>query len=225
MNMNIVDLFLKAGLLVQCVMVVLLVFSVMSWAIIIQKSKALKVAHRQMEEFAEKFWRTNELKSLYDDCAKNKNHLTGTELIFYSGFEEFSKLYKISPDMPKFALDGASRVMRLSMNREIDVLETHISFLGTVGSISPYIGLFGTVWGIMHAFISLGSAKQATLQMVAPGISEALVATAIGLFSAIPAVMAYNRFTVLLNRIDQEYLNFIDEFTAIIQRQAVAVRK
>lgn len=223
--MNVIDLFFKAGLLVQCVMVLLLVFSVVSWAIIIQKNKALKDAQRQMENFDGAFWKSNELSKLYDTCAKNKDTLSGTELIFYSGFKEFSRLHKINPDMPKAAIDGASRAMRLSMNRELDALETHIPFLGTVGSISPYIGLFGTVWGIMHAFIALGSAKQATLQMVAPGIAEALVATAIGLFAAIPAVMAYNRLSVQMNRMDQEYLNFIDEFTAIIQRQAVAVRK
>lgn len=223
--MNIIDLFLKAGILVQCVMVLLLVFSVMSWAIIIQKNKVLKESQHQIVEFGEKFWRSQELSQLYDGCVTKKHGLSGTELIFYSGFKEFSRLYKINPDMPNAALDGAARAMRLSMNRQLDSLETHIPFLGTVGSISPYIGLFGTVWGIMNAFIALGSAKQATLQMVAPGIAEALIATAIGLFAAIPAVMGYNRFTVLLNRLDQEYLNFIDEFTAIIQRQAVAVRK
>lgn len=225
MSMNVIDLFFKAGFLVQCVMILLLAFSVVSWAIIIQKNKALKDAHRQMEKFDETFWHSGELNKLYDKCTKNKSNLLGTELIFYSGFKEFSRLHKINPNMPKATLDGAVRAMRLSMNRELDTLETHIPFLGTVGSISPYIGLFGTVWGIMHAFIALGSAKQATLQMVAPGIAEALIATAIGLFAAIPAVMAYNRFTVQMNRMEQEYLNFIDEFTTIIQRQAVAVRK
>ena len=127
--------------------------------------------------------------------------------------------------MPEAALDGASRSMRLAMNRELDNLELHIPFLGTVGSISPYIGLFGTVWGIMHAFISLGEVKQATLQMVAPGIAEALIATAIGLFAAIPAVLAYNRLSLRVSRMEQSYLNFIDEFSSILQRQAVAVRK
>ncbi|QIQ22446.1 protein TolQ [Zophobihabitans entericus] len=223
--MNVIDLFLKAGILVQCVMLLLLAFSVISWAIIIQKSRMLTQASHQIKEFDEQFWSADQLSKLYEECHEQKDSLSGTELIFYSGFKEFSRLYKINPDMPKAALDGASRAMRLSVNRELDILETHIPFLGTVGSISPYIGLFGTVWGIMHAFIALGSAKQATLQMVAPGIAEALVATAIGLFAAIPAVMAYNRLSVRVARLDQDYLNFIDEFTAILQRQAVAVRK
>ena len=225
MEMNVIDLFLKAGILVQCVMLLLLAFSVISWAIIIQKSRMLTQASHQIKEFDEQFWSADQLSKLYEECHEQKDSLSGTELIFYSGFKEIYRLYKINPDMPKAALDGASRAMRLSVNRELDILETHIPFLGTVGSISPYIGLFGTVWGIMHAFIALGSAKQATLQMVAPGIAEALVATAIGLFAAIPAVMAYNRLSVRVARLDQDYLNFIDEFTAILQRQAVAVRK
>lgn len=224
-DMNIVDLFLQASLLVQCVMLLLLIFSVVSWAIIFQRSKILNTAKKQIEEFDEKFWAVDELNSLYNEMKKNKENLTGTEHIFYSGFKEFSRLYQINPNMPKAALDGAARSMRLSMNRELDNLEQHIPFLGTVGSVSPYIGLFGTVWGIMHAFIALGSVKQATLQMVAPGIAEALIATAIGLFAAIPAVMAYNRLTLRVGRVEQGFLNFIDEFSAILQRQAVAVRK
>lgn len=225
MNVNIIELFLKSGILVQSVMILLLIFSVMSWAIILQKNKALTLAQKQMKTFDTLFWKTPELDMLYDTYSKKKNELGGTERIFHSGFKEFYRLHKISPEIPKVALDGASRAMRLSMNRELDMLETHIPFLGMVGSVSPYIGLFGTVWGIMRAFIALGSAKQATLQMVAPGIAEALVTTAIGLFAAIPAVMAYNRLTVRMNRLDQEYLNFIDEFISILQRQVVAVRK
>ncbi|XKM14010.1 protein TolQ [Orbaceae bacterium ac157xtp] len=223
--MNIVDLFLEASLIVQFIMVVLLMFSVFSWAIIFQRSRVLQKASKQVEVFDDKFWNTEELNNLYQNLQQNKANLTGTEHIFYSGFKEFSRLYQINPNMPKAALDGASRAMRLSMNRELDTLEQHIPFLGTVGSISPYIGLFGTVWGIMHAFIALGAVKQATLQMVAPSIAEALIATAIGLFAAIPAVMAYNRLMLKVGRVEQSYLNFIDEFSAILQRQAVAVRK
>lgn len=223
--MNIVDLFLGASLLVQCIMLLLLGFSVVSWAVIFQRSRILNKAKKQIDEFDERFWSADELNSLYNESQKNKENITGTEHIFYSGFKEFSRLYQINPNMPKAALDGASRAMRLSMNRELDTLEQHIPFLGTVGSISPYIGLFGTVWGIMHAFIALGAVKQATLQMVAPGIAEALIATAIGLFAAIPAVMAFNRLTLRVGRIEQGYLNFIDEFSAILQRQAVAIRK
>ncbi|MDF7667149.1 protein TolQ [Orbaceae bacterium ESL0727] len=224
-NLNIVDLFLQAGLLVKCVMLLLLSFSVMSWAIIFQRSKILSKAKKQVEVFDDRFWAADDLNGLFERAKINKEDITGTEHIFYSGFKEFSRLYQINPNMPNAALDGAARSMRLAMNRELDNLELHIPFLGTVGTISPYIGLFGTVWGIMHAFISLGAVKQATLQMVAPGIAEALIATAIGLFAAIPAVLAFNRLTLSVSRIEQAYLNFIDEFSAILQRQAVAIRK
>ncbi|OCG09182.1 protein TolQ [Gilliamella sp. wkB178] len=224
-NLNIIDLFLHAGLLVQGVMLLLLSFSVMSWAIIFQRTKILGQAKKQIEQFDNSFWAADELNALFDKARFNKEEITGTEHIFYSGFKEFTRLYQINPNMPEAALDGASRSMRLAMNRELDNLELHIPFLGTVGSISPYIGLFGTVWGIMHAFISLGAVKQATLQMVAPGIAEALIATAIGLFAAIPAVLAFNRLSLKVSRIEQNYFNFIDEFSAILQRQAVAVRK
>ncbi|MBI0005668.1 protein TolQ [Gilliamella apis] len=223
--MNIIDLFLQAGLLVQGVMLLLLMFSVMSWAFIFQRSSVLSKAKKQVEQFDNSFWAADDLNVLFDKAKFNKEEICGTEHIFYSGFKEFSRLYQINPNMPEAALDGASRSMRLAMNRELDNLELHIPFLGTVGSISPYIGLFGTVWGIMHAFISLGEVKQATLQMVAPGIAEALIATAIGLFAAIPAVLAYNRLSLRVSRMEQSYLNFIDEFSSILQRQAVAVRK
>ncbi len=223
--MNIIDLFLQAGLLVQGVMLLLLMFSVMSWAFIFQRSSVLSKAKKQVEQFDNSFWAADDLNVLFDKAKFNKEEISGTEHIFYSGFKEFSRLYQINPNMPEAALDGASRSMRLAMNRELDNLELHIPFLGTVGSISPYIGLFGTVWGIMHAFISLGEVKQATLQMVAPGIAEALIATAIGLFAAIPAVLAYNRLSLRVSRMEQSYLNFIDEFSSILQRQAVAVRK
>lgn len=225
MDMNVIDLFMKAGLLVKCVMMVLLFFSVASWAIIFQRSKILRAADKQIATFEETFWSAEDLSRLYEKCQRDRESISGTEQIFCSGFKEFTRLYNINPQMPEAALDGASRVMRLSVNRELDSLELHIPFLGTVGSISPYIGLFGTVWGIMHAFLALGNAKQATLQMVAPGIAEALIATAIGLFAAIPAVMAYNRLSLKVGRLEQGYANFIDEFTAILQRQAVAIRK
>lgn len=223
--MNIIDLFLQAGFLVQGVMLLLLIFSVMSWAFIFQRSSILSKAKKQVDQFDNSFWSADDLNVLFDKAKFNKEEICGTEHIFYSGFKEFSRLYQINPNMPEAALDGASRSMRLAMNRELDNLELHIPFLGTVGSISPYIGLFGTVWGIMHAFISLGEVKQATLQMVAPGIAEALIATAIGLFAAIPAVLAYNRLSLRVSRMEQSYLNFIDEFSSILQRQAVAVRK
>ncbi len=220
--MNILDLFLKASLVVKFVMLILICFSVFSWAIIIQKTRILRAAIRDTDVFENKFWSGIELSRLYQASQARSDSLTGAEHIFYAGFKEFARLHRANSHVPEAAVDGAMRAMRISMNRRLEVLENHISFLGTVGSISPYIGLFGTVWGIMHAFIALGAAKQATLQMVAPGIAEALIATAIGLFAAIPAVMAYNRFNQKINRLEQGYDNFMEELVAILHRQAFA---
>ncbi|TNH42631.1 Tol-Pal system protein TolQ [Photorhabdus luminescens] len=221
-DMNILDLFLKAGLLVQLIMLILICFSVASWAIIIQRTKILNAATREAEAFEDKFWSGIELSRLYKESQSRRESLGGTEQIFYSGFKEFARLRHANNHAPEAVVTGASRAMRISMNRELESLESHIPFLGTVGSISPYIGLFGTVWGIMHAFIALGAVKQATLQMVAPGIAEALIATAIGLFAAIPAVMAYNRLNQRVNKLEQNYDNFMEEFLAILHRQAFA---
>lgn len=219
-DMNIVDLFLKAGFFVQFIMLILVCFSIVSWAIIIQRSRILNAATRDAEAFEDKFWSGIELTRLNQESASRRDVLTGSEQIFYAGFKEFVRLHQANNYAPEAVVEGATRAMRISLNREVESLETHIPFLGTVGSISPYIGLFGTVWGIMHAFIALGAVKQATLQMVAPGIAEALIATAIGLFAAIPAVMAYNRLSLRVNKLEQNYVNFMEEFTAILHRQA-----
>ena len=219
-DMNILDLFLKASLLVKLIMLILIGFSISSWAIIIQRTRILNAAGREAEAFEDKFWSGIELSRLYQESQGRRENLTGSEQIFYSGFKEFARLHRANNHAPEAVVEGASRAMRISMNRELENLETHIPFLGTVGSISPYIGLFGTVWGIMHAFIALGAVKQATLQMVAPGIAEALIATAIGLFAAIPAVMAYNRLNQRVNKLELNYDNFMEEFTAILHRQA-----
>ncbi|MDL5165571.1 Tol-Pal system protein TolQ [Proteus faecis] len=221
-DMNVIDLFLKAGLLVKLIMLLLIGFSIASWAIIIQRTKVLNAADREVADFEDKFWSGTDLARLYKDSQARRDELSGSEQIFHSGFKEFARLHQASVHAPDAVVNGASRAMRVSFNRELESLETHIPFLGTVGSISPYIGLFGTVWGIMHAFIALGSVKQATLQMVAPGIAEALIATAIGLFAAIPAVMAYNRFTQRVNKLEQSYDNFMEEFLTILHRQAFA---
>ncbi|AWK14701.1 Tol-Pal system protein TolQ [Candidatus Fukatsuia symbiotica] len=221
-DMSILDLFLKSSLLVQFIMLVLIIFSIVSWAIIIQKTRLLNAAGRDAEAFEDKFWSGGELSILYQESQARHDSISGSEQIFHSGFKEFARLHRANSQVPEAVVNGASRAMRIAMNRELESLETHIPFLGTVGSISPYIGLFGTVWGIMHAFIALGAAKQATLQMVAPGIAEALIATAIGLFAAIPAVMAYNRLNQRMNKIEQNYDNFMEEFTAILHRQAFA---
>jgi len=221
-EMNILDLFLKASLLVKLIMLILICFSVASWAVIVQKTRVLNTATREAEAFEDKFWSGIELSRLYQESQARRDELAGAEQIFHSGFKEFARLHRANGHAPESVIDGAARAMRISFNREMETLETHIPFLGTVGSISPYIGLFGTVWGIMHAFIALGAVKQATLQMVAPGIAEALIATAIGLFAAIPAVMAYNRLTQRVNKLEQNYDNFTEEFTAILHRQAFA---
>ncbi|EPT0531351.1 Tol-Pal system protein TolQ [Proteus mirabilis] len=219
-DMNVIDLFLKAGLLVKLIMLLLIGFSIASWAIIIQRTKVLNAADRETADFEDKFWSGTDLARLYKESQARRDELSGAEQIFHSGFKEFARLHQANVHAPDAVVNGASRAMRVSFNRELESLETHIPFLGTVGSISPYIGLFGTVWGIMHAFIALGSVKQATLQMVAPGIAEALIATAIGLFAAIPAVMAYNRFTQRVNKLEQSYDNFMEEFLTILHRQA-----
>ncbi|MGL4600153.1 MAG: Tol-Pal system protein TolQ [Plesiomonas sp.] len=220
--MNLLDLFLKASFMVKIVMMILIGFSITSWAIIIQRSRILNAATRAADAFEDRFWSGIDLARLYQDSSSRRDDLSGTEQIFYSGFKEFARLHRANGHAPEAVLEGASRAMRISMNRELESLENNIPFLGTVASISPYIGLFGTVWGIMHAFIALGAVKQATLQMVAPGIAEALIATAIGLFAAIPAVMAYNRLNLRVSKLEQNYGNFTEEFTAILHRQAFA---
>lgn len=219
-DINILDLFLKASLLVKLIILILIYFSVAAWAITIQRTRILNAATRDAEIFENKFWSGVELSRLYQESQMRRDSLTGLEQIFYAGFKEFTRLHRTSKHAPKSVIEGVLRAMRISMNRELEALENHISFLGTVGSISPYIGLFGTVWGIMHTFIALGAIKQATLQIIAPGIAEALIATAIGLFTAIPAVIAYNRLNQRVNKIEQNYGNFIEEFTAILHRQA-----
>ncbi|AWS50941.1 MULTISPECIES: Tol-Pal system protein TolQ [Providencia] len=224
-DMNILDLFLKASLLVQLIMFVLIGFSIASWAIIIQRTKILNAATREAEAFEDKFWSGIELSRLYKESQARRDELSGAEQIFHSGFKEFVRLHQANIHAPDAVVTGASRAMRISMNRELESVEAHIPFLGTVGSISPYIGLFGTVWGIMHAFIALGAVKQATLQMVAPGIAEALIATAIGLFAAIPAVMAFNRLNLRVSKLEQNYDNFMEEFLAILHRQAFSADK
>jgi len=221
-EISILDLFLQASLLVKLVMLILLGMSIASWAMIIKRSKVLSRAEKDTEAFEDKFWSGNDLSVLYQSVKKNKDELTGSEEIFYSGFTEFARLRKSNASSPEFIMEGTGRAMRVAVAREVDDLETSLPFLATVGSISPYIGLFGTVWGIMHAFIALGEVKQATLAMVAPGIAEALVATAMGLFAAIPAVMAYNRLSNKVSKLEHNYATFSEEFHSILHRQAMA---
>ena len=233
-ELNFLDLFLKASIVVQLVIVILISFSIISWAIIIQRSRILTSALKEANTFEDRFWSGEDLNKLYDGLSNRREVLTGSEQIFFVGFKEFSRLKQVNANAPEAIIKGTTRAMNLAMNREVEpwklwktdpnreveALESRVPFLATVASVSPYIGLFGTVWGIMHAFMALSGAKQATLQMVAPGIAEALIATAIGLFAAIPAVMAYNRLSLRVNAIEQNYGNFIDEFTTILHRQA-----
>ena len=217
---SIFDLVLEASLLVKFVMLVLLGFSVSCWAMIFQRRKVLSLAKQQLKSFEDKFWSGADLSKLYNEISV-KNQIQGIESLFVAGFKEFARLRKSHIDNPQIIVDGTHRAMRVALSREVDSLETHLPFMATVGSISPYIGLFGTVWGIMNSFIGLGSVQQATLAMVAPGIAEALIATAMGLFAAIPAVMAFNRFSHKVEKLENSYGNFMEEFASILQRQTV----
>jgi len=221
--MSILHLFLEASLVVQFIMLLLLTASVVSWTYIFQRGSALKKASQEAHEFEESFWSGADLNQLYNDLTQ-KDNVSGCSLIFCSGFKEYVRLRKTSSAVPESIADGTYRAMRVAMSREVDELEQRLPFLATVGSISPYIGLLGTVWGIMTAFIALGQVKQATLQMVAPGIAEALIATAIGLFAAIPAVIAYNRFSHKVEKLENTYGNFMEEFSAILHRQSLATK-
>lgn len=218
-QISILSLVLNASLVVQIVMAGLALMSIVSWALIFNKLIVLSGAKRESEEFERNFWSGADLNRLYEDATRRSN-IVGMEKIFQSGFAEFLKLRGRNGAELSDIMDGSRRAMRASAQRELDVLESHTSFLATVGSVSPYIGLFGTVWGIMHAFIGLGNEGQATLSTVAPGIAEALVATAIGLFAAIPAVVSYNRFSSDIDRLATRFDTYMEEFSNILQRLA-----
>ncbi len=217
-DLSLLTLILQASLLVKIVMLILLMISLVSWTLIFRKRGELAQAKQDADVFEERFWSGNELNRLYEDISSRPHPSTGMEGIFEVGFKEFVRLKKTGQE-PAIVLEGAQRVMRISLAREIDQLEDSLSFLATAGSTSPYIGLFGTVWGIMNSFIALGDVQQATLSMVAPGISEALIATAMGLFAAIPAVIAYNRYSYQVERLINRYDTFVEEFSSILQRQ------
>jgi biopolymer transport protein TolQ len=218
------DLFLQASLLVKAVMLTLLGFSIACWTMIFQRRKILRAARAQLQSFEDKFWSGADLNKLYSEVSA-RTHIRGIESLFVAGFKEFAKLRKSHISTPQVIVDGTHRAMRVALSREVDELETHLPFMATVGSISPYIGLFGTVWGIMNSFIAIGAQEQATLAQVAPGIAEALIATAMGLFAAIPAVMAYNRFSHHVEKLENSYGNFMEEFSSILQRQTTSEHK
>ena len=216
-DLSILTLVIQASLVVQLVMAGLMVASLASWTVIFGKLFGLKRTRTANEEFEREFWVGKNLNDLYADAAKRPDGAP-MERIFASGMREFMKLRERRVTDAGALLDGARRAMRASFQRELDTIESNLSFLATVGSVSPYVGLFGTVWGIMHAFIGLSNMTQVTLASVAPGIAEALVATAIGLFAAIPAVIAYNRFARDIDRIAIQLETFIEEFSNILQR-------
>ncbi len=217
---SIIDLILNASFLVQLVMLILVIASIVSWTMIINKRVILKRAKSDAELFEEQFWSVEDLSPLYTQITASRYEPSGMEKIFEAGFKEFVRLNKQQNIEAKAVLDGSQRSMRIAMNKEVDHLETNLSFLATVGSTSPYVGLFGTVWGIMNSFRALGTVQQATIAMVAPGISEALIATAMGLFAAIPAVIAYNRYSYDVERLINRYDNFMEEFSSILHRHA-----
>ena len=219
-DMSIYRLIADASLLVQFVMIILVLASIISWTMIFSKSRIIKVARKDANAFEDRFWSGADLPTLYEKISAKRN-LSGMEHIFVAGFKEYIRLHKNRKVSPLSISDTALRSMKVALSREVDFLENYLPFMATVGSTSPYIGLFGTVWGIMNSFRALSTTQQATLAAVAPGIAEALIATAMGLFAAIPAVIAYNRYSNQVDRLITRYDNFVEEFTALLQRQAI----
>lgn len=219
-DLSIVHLITSASLAVQFVMLILILASLVSWFFIFKKRKLLKRALFITEQFENEFWSGVDLSELYRNMVVKDFQLEGIEKIFVAGYKEFARMQKTGSVDPVAQVENAHRAMRIEQQRELERLDESLPFLATVGSTSPYVGLFGTVWGIMNSFRSLGNVQQATLAQVAPGIAEALIATAIGLFAAIPAVVAYNRFSTHLDRLSSRYELFIEEFVVLLQRQA-----
>ena len=219
-GINVLQLVLHASIPVQLVMLLLLFASIASWLIIFRKKRVLDRAQKEADRFEERFWSGSELSKLYAGASERGRVPEGMEAIFEGGFREFNRVRQRKGVDSRIQLEGAQRAMRATASRELDGLEHNLEFLASVGSISPYVGLFGTVWGIMISFQGLANVKEATIATVAPGISEALVATAMGLFAAIPAVWAYNRFATRVERLSVRYDAFSEEFSSILQRQA-----
>ena len=208
----------NASVLVQLVMLLLALASVVSWALIFQRLQVFRKARQAQQVFEERFWSGMDLGQLYREVSADPTPFSGMESLFRAGFKEFSRLRQQSHDADA-VMEGTQRAMRVAFSREQERLEVHLPFLATVGSTSPYIGLFGTVWGVMNSFRGLAQVQQATLATVAPGISEALIATAMGLFAAIPAVIAYNRFAAMSDALLKNYETFADEFSSILHRR------
>ncbi len=222
-DLQVWQLVLQASWMVKGVMAILLLASLSSWMIIFRKRQLLARAEKGAQDFEERFWSGADLTQLYEAIGRNATDNSGMERVFEGGFREFSRMREQKKIAPDVLVEAAQRAMRIALARETERLEHHLSYLATVGSTSPYIGLFGTVWGIMTSFHQLANVNQATIAMVAPGISEALIATAMGLFAAIPAVIAYNRYSNQVERLEMRYDNFKEEFSSILQRQAHAL--
>ena len=220
-DLSLISLILEASLVVQAVLLMLLIVSVASWAIIIEKSRLLKRATGAADEFEEAFWSGGDVSEIYQELRESEESRVGMAGIFESGYREFGRLREDRAINADQIVEGSRRFMRVSQVREVERLEQNLAFLATVGSTSPYVGLFGTVWGIMTSFQALGNVQAATLALVAPGIAEALVATAMGLFAAIPAVIAFNRYAEIVGRLEVRYDTFAEEFSAILQRHAL----
>ena len=219
-ELNVLGLILGASIPVKLVLGILIGFSIASWFIIFRKKALIDRANAGADEFEERFWSGADLAGLFKELTSAGERIVGSAAIFEAGFREFARLRQRRGVDSRALLEGAQRAMRVAATREVDRLEQSLEFLANVGSISPYVGLFGTVWGIMIAFQGLANVKEATIAMVAPGISEALIATAMGLFAAIPAVWAYNRYSTKLERISVRYETFVEEFSSILARQA-----
>ena len=219
-ELSLAHLILNASPVVQFVIGLLVFASLSSWTMIFDRMRVIRRAKRDAEEFEARFWSGGDLAELYRQIERDGEEGAGMTEIFRAGFREFARLRSKGQIEPMAVVHGAQRSMRVALSREMDDLENHLSTLATVGSTSPYVGLFGTVWGIMNSFTALGNVKQATLALVAPGIAEALIATAIGLFAAIPAVVAYNRYSNDVERLNNRYDDFLEEFATILQRQA-----
>ena len=221
-NLSIWSLIVNASLLVKLVMAILFIASMMSWVMIIQRGLVLSAAQRNFREFEDTFWYGVDLNSLYNELtqkAKQEGGGDGIENVFRAGFREFNRLAQVNGSDPDAVMQGTDRAMRVALSREDEKLNTSLPFLASVASVSPYIGLFGTVWVIMNSFRGLAMVQQATLATVAPGISEALIATAMGLFAAIPAVIAYNRYAAVTESLNSNYETFSEEFSSILHRQ------
>jgi len=218
-QLSIIQLILEASLIVKMVMILLLVTSIASWVVIFEKQRNVKEATKEYEELEDLFWSGKELDEVGRILSKNFDTSKGPTTVFLAGLKEFRRSQQRASNLSLRPAELATRSMRIAQVREIDRLERNLAFLATTGSTSPYVGLFGTVWGIMNSFLSLGSIQTATLALVAPGIAEALVATAMGLFAAIPAVIAFNRYSDQINRLDISLDTFIEEFSGILARQ------